>query len=84
MSDVLNTPSTDQPGLVAMLADPEGETLVARIHERKRLTAALEAADAVYTSAVQAAVAKAGDWASVQVAGERVRECRAALKVTFE
>jgi hypothetical protein len=54
--------------------------MVTAAENRARLTTALEAADAVYTSAVQAAVAKAGDWRSVQVAGERVRECRAALK----
>lgn len=70
----------DQVRLRGMIADTEGETLVARIHERKRLTTALEAADAAYTEAVQAAVGRRGDWASVQVAGERVRECRAALK----
>lgn len=63
-----------------MARDVEGRALVARIHERKRLATALEAADAAHTAAVEAAVAKAGDWASVQVAGERVREARAALK----
>lgn len=70
----------DQALLRGMVADAEGETLVARIHERKRLATALEAADAAYTEAVQAAVGRWGDWQSVQVAGERVRECRAALK----
>jgi hypothetical protein len=69
-----------QARLRGMIADVEGETLVARIHERKRLATALEAADAAYTQAVEAAVGRRGDWASVQVAGERVRECRAALK----
>lgn len=62
------------------IQDVEGQALVARIHERKRLTTALEAADAVHAAAVEAAVGRRGDWASVQVAGERVRECRAALK----
>jgi hypothetical protein len=71
-----------QARLRGMVADAEGQTLVARIHERKRLTTALEAADAAYTQAVQAAVGRSGDWASVQVAGERVRECEAALKAT--
>lgn len=70
----------DQVRLRGIVADTEGQALVAKIHERKRLTAALEAADAAYTSAVQAAVGRSGDWASVQVAGERVRECEAALK----
>jgi hypothetical protein len=70
----------DQARLRGIVADAEGEALVARIHERKRLTTALEAADAAYTQAVEAAVGRWGDWQSVQVAGERVRECRAALK----
>ena len=38
----------------------------------------LEAADAAYTRAVQAAVAGHGDWASVQVAGNVVRQARSA------
>lgn len=71
---------SDQVRLRGMIADTEGETLVARIHNRKRLATALEAADAAYTLAVQAAVGRSGDWQSVQVAGERVRECEAALK----
>jgi hypothetical protein len=54
--------------------------IVSAADNRDRLTRELAAADAVYTSAVQAAVGRSGDWASVQVAGERVRECRAALK----
>jgi hypothetical protein len=48
------------------------------------MTAATElaAADAAYTAAVQAAVSGHGDWASVQVAGDVVRQARAALKAT--
>jgi hypothetical protein len=69
-----------QARLRGMVADAEGETLVARIHRRKRLADELDRADAAYTLAAQAAVGRSGDWASVQVAGERVRECRAALK----
>jgi hypothetical protein len=69
-----------QARLRGMIADAEGETLVAKIHRRKRLADELDRADAAYTAAVQAAVGRPGDWASVQVAGERVRECRAALK----
>lgn len=49
-------------------------------HDRKRLTDELEAADAVYTQAVQAAVAKQTDWARVRQAAEVVRQCRAAAK----
>jgi hypothetical protein len=45
-------------------------------------TTALEAADAVYTAAVQAAVSGHGDWSSVQVAGSVVRQTRAAMKGT--
>jgi hypothetical protein len=45
-------------------------------------TTALEAADATYTAAVQAAVSGHGDWASVQVAGNVVRQARSALKGT--
>lgn len=73
---------TDQARLLGAVAeaDAEGQPLVARIHERKRLTTALEAADEAYTRAVQAAVGRSGDWQTVQVAGERVREARAALK----
>lgn len=41
----------------------------------------LDAADAAYTAAVQAAVGGYGDWASVQVAGHAVRQARAAKKV---
>lgn len=67
--------------LVTGLADQARlRGIVATADERKRLTTALEAADAAYTQAVEAAVGRRGDWASVQVAGERVRECRAALK----
>lgn len=40
----------------------------------------LEAADAAYTRAVQAAVAGHGDWASVQTAAHAVRQARAAKK----
>ncbi len=63
-----------------LLADTEGQELVARIHDRKRLTQALEAADNAYTVAVQAAVGRAGDWAHVRQAGEVVRQARAAVK----
>jgi hypothetical protein len=45
-------------------------------------TGQLEAADAAYTAAVQAAVSGHGDWASVQVAGNVVRQARSALKGT--
>lgn len=62
------------------LADIEGRELVARIHDRKRLTQELAAADAVYTQAVQAAVAKQTDWAVARQAAEVVRQCRAAVK----
>lgn len=40
----------------------------------------LAAADDAYTAAVQAAVSGHGDWASVQVAGDVVRQARSALK----
>lgn len=63
-----------------MVADVEGRTLVARIHDRKRLTQDLEAADNAYTVAVQAAVGRAGDWAHVRQAAEVVRQARSALK----
>lgn len=62
------------------LADPAGHALVAAIHERKRLTTELKAADDAHTLAVQAAVAGHGDWFSVQAASAVVRQCRAALK----
>lgn len=71
---------SDQVRLRGMITDTEGETLVAKIHRRKRLTEELQAADAAYTAAVQAAVGKSGDWQSVQVAGNVVRQCEAALK----
>ena len=71
---------SDQVRLRGMVADTEGETLVARIHNRKRLARELACAEAVHAAAVEAAVARTGDWQSVQVAGQRVRECRAALK----
>lgn len=48
-------------------------------HTRKRLALELAAADAVYTQAVQAAVAKQADWAEVRQAAEVVRQCRAAV-----
>jgi len=40
----------------------------------------LEAADAAYTAAVQAAVSGHGDWTAVQVAGHAVRQARSAKK----
>lgn len=43
---------------------------------------ALAAADDAYTAAVQAAVAGHGDWATVQVAGNVVRQARSAVKGT--
>lgn len=61
----------DQAKLIGLLSSADS---------RDRLARELEAADDAYTAAVQAAVGRSGDWASVQVAGERVRECRAALK----
>ena len=63
-----------------LLADPEGRELVARIHDRKHLTLALEAADDAYTLAVQAAVGRHGDWAHVREAAQAVRQARSALK----
>jgi hypothetical protein len=66
------------------LTDPEGSSLVARIHTRKRLTEDLAAADDVHTAAVQAAVAGHGPWRDVQQAGEVVRQCRAALRACGE
>lgn len=72
----------DQAQLLGLVgtAGAEGQELVARIHRRKRLTQELAAADAAYTAAVQAAVGRSGAWASVQVAGDVVRQCEAALK----
>ncbi|GAP53840.1 hypothetical protein AHiyo6_04050 [Arthrobacter sp. Hiyo6] len=63
-----------------MIADSVGQSLVAAIHERKRLTTELKAADDAHTLAVQAAVGGHGDWFSVQAASAVVRQCRAALK----
>lgn len=65
------------------LADVEGQSLVARIHTRKRLTEELAAADAAYTAAVSVA-AGGGGWGHVSQAGEIVRQCRAALKACGE
>lgn len=63
-----------------LLADVEGQALVARILTRKRLTTELAAADDAHPRAVQAAVGGHGDWYTVRQAGEVVRQCRAALK----
>ncbi|MDQ0854806.1 hypothetical protein QFZ79_002917 [Arthrobacter sp. V4I6] len=64
----------------AMLDDPEGRALVAAIHTRKLLAEELAAADAAYTSAVQAAVGGYGDWGHVRQAAEVAHQCRAAVK----
>jgi hypothetical protein len=66
------------------LADVEGQSLVARIHTRKRLTEELAAADDAHTRAVQTAVSGHGDWSHVRQAAEIVRHCRAALKACGE
>lgn len=66
-------------GIVAA-ADPEGQALIAAIHDRKHLTDALAKADDAYTAAVQDAVGGHGDWAYVREAGEVVRQARSALK----
>lgn len=70
---------TDQARLLGAVAeaDAEGQALVARIHERKRLTAALEAADAAYTQAVQRA-AQTGDWTLVPAAHQALHQARGA------
>lgn len=54
--------------------------LVSAADSGHRLARELAAADAAYTAAVQAAVGRSGDWQSVQVAGNVVRQCEAALK----
>lgn len=62
--------------------DADRDALLEIVQEQAaQLQAArLEAADAAYTRAVQAAVSGHGDWAAVQVAGHAVRQARSAKK----
>lgn len=67
-----------------MLADIEGQSAVAKIHTRKRLTEELKAADDEHTRVMQAAAGEHGDWFAVRQAAEVVRQARAALKAVGE
>lgn len=77
----LDANTTQDLALVQGLADQVRlRGLVTTADNQARFAQQLERAEAVHAAAVEAAVARTGDWQSVQVAGERVRECRAALK----